>query len=106
MHFDYIVNAEKRYVIALARSDGKIVKGIAKCSPVDNFDVETGKKIASARCKAKVMRKQALSAAKKVDEAREAFELAKKRLYEAEELSWNSFVKVDVAEKELESLSY
>ena len=101
MKFEYVVNEEKRYVIAMAKSDGKTIKGVAKCSPNDTFDVEVGKKLAEARCKYKVMKRQALEAADLVDFYREVVEDGKKSLEKAKQFSWDMFLKVDEAEKEL-----
>lgn len=101
MKFEYVVNEEKRYVIAMAKSDGKTIKGVAKCSPNDTFDVEVGKKLAEARCKYKVMKRQALEAADLVDFYRGVVEDGKVSLRKAEQFSWDMYLKVDEAEKEL-----
>ena len=48
-----------------ARHAGRIAKGYAKCSPDDEFDMETGKKLAAARCNMIVTaRKEAAAEAK------------------------------------------
>ena len=101
MKFEFVVNPEKRYVIAMAKSDGKVIKGIAKCSPTDVFDEALGKKLAAARCKLKIMKRQALEAADIVDFYRELKEEHTKSLRAAEQFAWNQYVKVDEAEKEL-----
>ena len=101
MKFTYVVNPDKRYVIAMAKSDGKTIKGVAKCSSNDVFDEELGKAIASARCRVKVMRRQALEASDYVDTYRAEKETAERKLRNAEQFAWDQFVKVDDAEKEL-----
>lgn len=50
---------------------GKTVKGIAKCAPADTFNLEDGKKLARARCDAKVAEKRLKRITKKFEEARE-----------------------------------
>jgi hypothetical protein len=57
-------------VIALSTYEGKTVKGVARCHPTDEFDLEKGKAIAAARCNEAVSIKRAKRAARKVDEAR------------------------------------
>lgn len=43
-------------IIALSYYRGKTVKGIAKCSPEDEYNEELGRKIAEARCNQAVNR--------------------------------------------------
>lgn len=50
--YRYVVVGNK--VIAISTYACKTVKGVAKCDPVDNFDLEKGKKLAAARCNEKV----------------------------------------------------
>ena len=50
----FYVNEEKGHVYAVAHFYGKIVKGTAKCSPQDEFDVEKGKQLAEARLRYKM----------------------------------------------------
>ena len=45
-------------VIAVSTYGGQRVRGVATCSDEDEFDVEKGKKLAAARCNAKVARKR------------------------------------------------
>ena len=37
-------------IIALSHYKGKIIKGIAKCHPDDEFNLEKGKELAMVRC--------------------------------------------------------
>lgn len=95
-----------KVVMALSTYAGKIVKGIAKCLPTDEYDFENGKLLAAARCDTKVCQKRLTRAQKKMhalanaveetnrqyamarayydDALKEAFE-ASKRLREIEE---------------------
>ena len=56
-------------IIAVSTYAGKTVKGIAKCSPEDDFNVETGKSLAAARCNAKVAVKRVKNAQKEWNKA-------------------------------------
>jgi coenzyme F420-reducing hydrogenase delta subunit len=59
----------ERVVVALSTYAGKTVKGVAKCSPEDKFDFDTGKNIAEARCNVIVAVKRLARAKRKVHEA-------------------------------------
>ena len=56
--YKYIINEEKRTVVALSTFAGEAVRGVARCAEADEFNVETGKKIAAARCSAKIAEKR------------------------------------------------
>ena len=56
-------------VIAVSTYCGKTVRGVAICHPDDNFDLETGKRIAAARCNEKVAEKRLARASNKAIEA-------------------------------------
>lgn len=74
--YRFITSGNK--VIALSTYAGKVVRGIAKCAPGDEFDIEKGKKIAAARCATKIAHKRVCRAAQKVEEAEIAFAKAQK----------------------------
>ena len=78
------IDEKNRSIIAVCRYAGRTVKAIAKCAPEDTFDIETGKKLALARCKWKVNKLKLrnagvkyLEAAKAADEARRRFDKMK-----------------------------
>lgn len=50
----YKIIVHDNEVIAISTYAGKTVKGVAKADPRDDFDVETGKELAIARCAAKI----------------------------------------------------
>ena len=54
----YKIDEKKRTIVALSSFAGKTVVGVARCAPADTFDVEAGKKIAAARCTAKIAEKR------------------------------------------------
>lgn len=64
-------------VIAASTFGGKCVRGVAKCSGEDNFDLEKGKELAAARCNLKVAEKRLGRATKKLA-------LAYENLYQAQ----------------------
>lgn len=63
-------------VVAISTYEGKVVRGIAKCDPKDKFDVEAGKKLARARCAAKIAKKRAARAKREQAKAYFNYELA------------------------------
>lgn len=44
----------KKEVVCVSHFAGKEYKGRAKCSPLDTFDIEYGKRLAQARCDVKI----------------------------------------------------
>ena len=56
-------------VIALSTYAGKKVRAVASCDPRDTFSLESGKKLAAARCAVKVAEKRWKRANKKLREA-------------------------------------
>ncbi len=56
--YKYKIDEEKRTVVALSTFAGKTVVGVAHCAPADEFDIDTGKKIAAARCSVKIAEKR------------------------------------------------
>lgn len=63
---------EKNKVIATSTYAGRTVRGVAKCSDEDKFDLEKGKQLAAARCETRVATKRCQRANKKLIEARKA----------------------------------
>jgi hypothetical protein len=55
--------------IAVSTYAGKTVRGVAICHPDDNFNLETGKLIAAARCNEKVAEKRLARASNKAVQA-------------------------------------
>ena len=76
-NYRYIIKNNKE-IIALSTYAGKTVKGIAKCDPRDEFDIEKGKKLAAARCNAKVANKRYRRAEKELAIAQKNLERARK----------------------------
>lgn len=53
--YRYYTNGEN-VVVAVASYAGRTIRGVAKCSEQDEFNLETGKKLAAARCAMKIAR--------------------------------------------------
>jgi len=51
--YHYFTNG-KDTVVAVASYAGKRVRGVAKCSEMDEFDLAKGEKLAAARCNLKI----------------------------------------------------
>lgn len=75
-NYKYVVTPTK--VIALSTYAGKVVRGVAKCSPQDKFDVDYGKELAAARCNLKVAQKRLKRAGKVYTAASKAMRLAER----------------------------
>ena len=56
--YKYKIDEEKRTIVAMSTFAGKVVTGVARCAPGDKFDIDTGKKIAAARCSVKIAEKR------------------------------------------------
>ena len=56
-------------VAAFSTYAGRTVKGYAKCDPRDSYSLEDGKKLAAARCNARIAEKRVNRADKKVQDA-------------------------------------
>lgn len=77
-HYRYIVdnNENPTKVIVLSKYAGKDVRGIAKCSPNDEFDADIGSMLAKLRCDEKIAWKRLQRAQRKVAEANEELRVA------------------------------
>ena len=63
--YHYIVHTRKdgvKEIAAVSSYGGRYVKAVAKCDPGDNYNEETGKKLAAARCNLKVASKRVRNA--------------------------------------------
>lgn len=71
------VDSDAKVVVATSTYAGKTVRGVARCHPNDEFDIDKGVQLAVYRCNLKVADKRQARAARKVKEAKLA-------LYEAQ----------------------
>lgn len=96
--YKFVVLPEQKKVIALTSYAGKAVRGIAVCSEHDEFDIETGKRLAAARANVKVAMKRKARAEKKlayfdkiIDEVEREYHDLEAYLYMADE-RWENAV--------------
>ena len=69
-------------VVATSTYAGKTVRGVAKCSEHDEFDMNAGIQLAEARCNARIAEKRYANAQKQHEIALEALAKAQKRVDE------------------------
>lgn len=102
MRYNYYAADNK--IICVSHYAGKAVRGVAKCDPKDDFDVDAGKKLAQARCDQKISEKRVRRARERYEEA---LELVKEALtYKArmEAYLTESLYMQDKCTKDLEDL--
>ena len=102
--YKYIVTGNK--VIALSRDAGKVVRGVARCSANDTFDVEFGKKLAAARCNVKIAVRREKRAANKWNESAEQYYKAKRRYDKFKTAVTEATEETDKALKEVYKILY
>ena len=56
--YKYKIDEKKRTIVAMSTFAGRTVVGVAHCAPADEFNIETGKKLAAARCSVKIAEKR------------------------------------------------
>ena len=101
--YRFVVTDDK--VVALSTYAGRTVRGIAKCSPDDEFDEDYGKRLAAARCNTKVCEKRVLRAIDKIEEAEVLFNEAKEYLKDMKEYytdSYNEYMDAMIEESTIE----
>lgn len=91
-------------VTAMSTYAGQKVKGYAKCSPNDNFDEETGKDLAAARCNYKVAMKRLARATDKYVEASAAAAAASAHFEEMKRYYMDAVDQVDNAREKIDSI--
>lgn len=100
-HFYY--HEENKTVVCTTLYKGKMVRGIAKCSPEDNFSLGAGKKLAYLRCKEKFLRKKLKRAFDAKRDAVIAEARANNNLRKAFEFVADSQMQLEAAENELKA---
>ena len=76
--YEYNDPKGKKTVSAVSTYAGRTVKGYAKCDPRDGYNVDNGKKLAAARCNAKIAAKRVKRASAKYLEAQQQLAEAKR----------------------------
>lgn len=107
--FDYPFNKYKFYfgngkVIAVSTYAGRIVKGVAKCDPSDNFDIEKGKQLAAARCNAKVAAKRVKRAQSELEKAISEFSNASSKVVTMNDYLTDALKAETIAEAEVKNI--
>lgn len=74
--YKYFTDEKNRMVIAVSSYAKKRVKGVAIAAPDDEFDYEKGRKLAKARCDAKIANKRLNRALDKYHDALELYAYA------------------------------
>ena len=88
-----------KIIAAVSTYAGKTVKAYAKCDPRDSYDEAAGKKLAAARCNAKIAVKRQARAVRKVAEAQ--LQAAKDYLEKMKRYAADAHVEEDIARAEL-----
>ena len=91
-------------VIVTSTYAGKTVRGIAKCSSEDKFDLEIGKKLAKARCDEKVAFKRMRSAQRRLVHTRQVVSDILVYLHKVEEYETDAHMAWVFARNERENL--
>ena len=60
-------------IVAVSTYAGKTIRGVARCNPRDEFDLEKGKRLAAARCNEKIAKRRYIRACQKCKDAQESF---------------------------------
>ena len=90
--------------IAISTYAGKTVRGVAKVDPRDEFDAEFGKKLAAARCNAKIAKKRRTRAMKQVRKAADAFNAAYDKFQKMKKYENDAFAEYEDAIKNVTDL--
>ena len=91
-------------IIAVSTYAGKQVRGVAICHPDDNFNLETGKQIAAARCNYRIATKRYERAQAKYAEAQEQLLYAQQHLDKMKEYMTDSFLAANEAAQQCDRI--
>lgn len=104
MRYQYVTAGNK--IICISHYAGKPVRGIAKCYPTDEFNLEDGKKLAQSRCDYKIAQKRVRRARARHAEATKALDNAREyrdKMLSYYDESFRDFVRLDEELKALEA---
>ena len=74
--YNFYHNVDTRTVVCTTMYKGQTIRGVAKCDPEDEFNLEVGKMLSYLRCKQKFACKKLKHAYQSYDEARKMVEKA------------------------------
>lgn len=103
--YNIYTDEKNRAVIAVCRYAGRSVRGVAKCSPDDEFDLDYGTRLAIARCEEKIARIKIRNASIKYLAAAKAADEAEKRFSEMKQYYMDSVDQLDNAIEEVKKIS-
>jgi len=98
------VTGEPYKVVAVSSYAGRPVRGVAKCANDDKFDLETGKKLAAARCNQKIATKRYRRAVARLNEANDSVTKAQKHLADMKDYWSDAYDSVIQAQQELDNV--
>lgn len=90
-------------IVAVSSYAGKTVKGVAKCDPRDEYNEESGKKLAALRCNLKVASKREARAKKMVVQAQKDLNAAQHHYDKMSKYFKDAYMKKAIAEHDLTS---
>lgn len=99
--YHFYHNKDTGTIVCTTMYKGQMVRGVAKCSPDDNFDLDTGKRLAYLRCRLRYMKKKAKRANAVYKEAVIAEAKARDRLQHMIEFVQDAEEQIQTAANEL-----
>lgn len=97
--------AGEKKIIVVSRYAGKVVRGVAKCSPGDTYDVEKGEKLARLRCDEKIAEKRVARSQEAYADAVANLVKAQKRVEAMKQYMDDAAAEYDEVQKELAKLT-
>ena len=91
-------------VIATSTYGGKTVRGVAICHPGDSYSVETGKRLAAARCNEKVAIKRMKRAQERFNVVKELYNEISKELDRMSDYKNDAFIAMNEASQAVDNL--
>ena len=91
-------------IVAVSTYAGKTVRGVAKCDPRDEFDMEKGKELAAARCNDRVSRKRAARAKAELNKAMAELDAASRRVSKMRDYLEDAIDEAAAAHEELKNI--
>ena len=98
-------NTGAKCVSAVSTYAGRTVRGVARCDVRDNFDLETGKALAAARCNQKVAMKRVKNSARRVAEAQAWVAAAQKYLEDMKQYNADASAELTEANAKLQEFA-
>lgn len=97
--------AGEKKIIVVSRYAGKVVRGVAKCSPGDTYNVEKGEKLARLRCDEKISEKRVARSQEAYADAVANLVKAQKRVEAMKQYMDDAAAEYDEVQKELAAVT-